>query len=240
MIARVVGAPSFLIPGAFDSCTLAVGVAAAGGGPIALISNTAAGSSDSGNSVTTGSIDTSGASLLVVVLADYSLETISVITDSKSNTWTPLTSSTSAFTRCTIFYVANPTVGTGHTFTATKAVNPTFPTICVASFSNVATTTPFDQQNGANSNAATSLSTGSITPTENDEVLIAGLCIEDPETLSINGGFTITNQVSHLVDQHFGGGMAYLIQTTAAAANPAWSWTDSVGCSARIASFKNA
>ena len=213
---------------------------AAAGGPIALISNTGAGSSDGGNSVTTGAIDTSGASLLVAVVADYAPEVLSVVTDSKTNVWVPLTSSDSGSPRCTIFYVANPTVGTNHTFSATEAINNTYPSICVAAFSNVATITPFDQQNGNDSGEVTAsqLTTGSITPGENNEVLIAGVAVDDVVTLTIDGGFTITNQVSHLVDEHFGMGMAYLIQTTAAAANPLWDWTGNVLVAARIASFK--
>jgi hypothetical protein len=56
----------------------------------AHIASVSAGSSD-GISVTTGNIDTSGANLLLASVADYNAESAVTLTDSKGNTWTPLT-----------------------------------------------------------------------------------------------------------------------------------------------------
>jgi hypothetical protein len=50
-----------------------------------------------------------------------------------------------------LYYAANPTVGSGHTFSYTGASN--FSSIFVAAFSGVATSSPFDKENGATSSA---------------------------------------------------------------------------------------
>ena len=207
---------------------------------IALVSNTGKGSTG-GGSVTTDAIDTTGATLLVIVLGYF--DSTPTISDSKGNTWTALTNSDGPLSsNCQIFYVANPTVGSGHTFTNGTASS--FSSILVSSWSGVATTTPFDQQNQNTGTAVTTVTTGSITPGENNELVIAGLCLRDigvtGDTVTIDGGFTISNQVPGVGSNNLEGAMAYLVQTTAAAANPAWSWTNSDSAAAAIASFKQA
>jgi hypothetical protein len=57
--------------------------------------------------------------------------------------------------------------------------------------------------------------------------------------VAINSGFTIVEEIPLVGGQHFGLRMAYLIQATAAAVNPTWSWTSGAATvSASIASFK--
>lgn len=190
------------------------------------------------NGGTTGSIDTSGANLLVIALSWYHSGTEPTVSDSKSNTWSGLLKSNTAFTASKIYYCQGGTVGSGHTFTASGTGS--YSSMCVLAFSGAAVT-PFDQQNGATATADVTLATGSITPTENDEVVIAALSHENNSSgaVSIDGGFTAYKQ-AYSAGAGEGCGIAYLIQTTATAANPTWNITNSSHLSARIASFKAA
>lgn len=136
-----------------------------------------------------------------------------------------------------IFYAQNPTVGTGHTFTYTSTAK--YPSITVTAWSGTATTSVFDVENGATATSGTSIATGSVTPTQNDELLIAGLTLQATNTPSIDLSFTITDTVQFSAN-HFLGSHAYKIQTTAAAQNPTWSWGTSTNIVAAIATFKAA
>lgn len=181
------------------------------------------------------SIDSTGANFLVATIADA--DGTSTLSDSKSNLgWTKRTTYGTA-PRISIWYCANPTVGTAHTFTVTATGK--YPTLSVASFSGGATVAPYDVENGATLSNASLISTGSITPTADNMLVIAGLARDGAASASsINGGFTIAQDHGIVGGQAYGGSMAYLIQTTAAAANPQWSWTGGSTGGADIASFK--
>lgn len=204
----------------------------------ALIANVAAGSTDS-ISVTTAAINTTGADLIVLEVSDYLLDSPSTISDSKGNTWTTLTTYDSGqFNRSRLMYVKNPTVGSGHTFTATTTTG--YPSIAVQAWSGAHLTSPFDQQNGSGFFAATSIQPGSITPTENNELVVTGVGSLIVGAVSVNGGFTISDQVDYSPGVHFAVALAHLVQTTAAAANPTWSWSGAAQGATGIASFKAA
>ena len=180
---------------------------------------------------TSPAVDTTGADLLVAVLSAGA--TLSAPSDSKGNTWTKLNTYTGSFSsELAIYYVAAPTVGSGHTFTA----NGSTPGLCVAAFSGAATSGPFDEQNGQ-VEGASPRSTGSVTPTENDELVVAGAGGLYSGG-SIGAGFTVAQDVNIGPGANFGSALAYLIQTTAAGVNPAW--TSANDCSAAIATFKAA
>lgn len=189
---------------------------------------------------TTGSLDTTGATLLVVVLAYYSGDP-PTLTDNKGNTWTPLTEYTTGFDVANrIYYCANPTVGAGHTFTGTS-VSFGLIFLAVSSFSGVSTTSPFDVQNGNQTTSiVSSISTGSVTPSEDNELVIIG--VGSSATLgpyTANGGFTVVQYNVNSYPTNYGGGLGYLIQTTAAAANPTWTFGgNSAYTVASIATFK--
>lgn len=190
--------------------------------------------SPGGTPATTSAIDTTGANLIVISVGDGNS---SAPTDSKSNTWTGLTAITGGSTRGRLYYSYAPTVGTGHTFT----VPHSYGAIAVAAFSG-ATAAPFDVENGTfDSDGGGTSQPGSVTPSENSEIVIAGLGIGgSANTLSINGGFTIAASVDGISGTQYGAAIAYLIQTTAAAANPTWSYSGgSTAICATIASFKD-
>ena len=191
------------------------------------------------NTGTSGAIDTTGANLLVLSISEDSASS-ATISDSKSNTWTALATSTSTNVKSTIYYVASPTVGSGHTFTSTGLVQAS---LAIASAWSGANSTPFDQENGQVSNVGgTSLQTGSVTPSENDELLIAMVgCNAEPlgGTFSVDLSFTIVQENIFVAGTNYAGAQAYQIQTTATAINPTFSWTGSSNNkSARIATFK--
>lgn len=189
---------------------------------------------------TTGSIDTTGANLIVISVCSYAAAGEPTVSDSKSNTWTGLTAVASTNARERLYYCLNPSVGSGHTFTITSGGSNAFPFIGVEAWSGAHASSSFDQQNGASTNGATSRTTGSVTPTEDNELLVAGLNFNASNTISIDGGFTISEQRDFVGGSNFGGAIAHLVQTTATAANPSFSWSSSCEGAAAIATFKAA
>ncbi len=178
---------------------------------------------------TSAGIDTTGATLLVIVQSAVS--GMSAPSDSKGNTWTKLTEQGGSGVTA-IYYAANPTVGTGHTFTQ----GGTAGSLAVAAFSGALTVAPFDQQSGAAWDGSSPDAAGSVTPSENNELVIAGAgsSFTGP---SIDGGFTIAQYTDFVGGTNYGSALAYLIQTTATAANP--SWTTTGGCAPVCATFKS-
>ena len=212
-----------------------------------LVDSTKAGSTGGGFfTVTTPSIDTSGADLIVVVSSFYNGGSNCVVTDNKGNTWQNARLASQAIQASVrISYCFNPTVGSGHTFTTQAANGSTFdyPTILVEAWSGAATA-PLDKTNGATSAASGStIAAGSVDPSPTDnELCIAGLSSDanSAGAVSIDSGFTISNTVPHDGSAaHMLGSMAHLVQTTAASANPTWNLTNnSNGRAAAIATFK--
>lgn len=199
---------------------------------ICLVADVAVGGN--GSTATTAAINTTGANFCVAV-ASYYTNSADTVSDSKSNTWTELTRYTNAaFQRVVIWYAKNPTVGSGHTFTLGSGAS-TFPAIAAACFSGVDTSSPFDQENGS----ANTKTPGSVTPTQNNELIITGISTLTGAgtTPTVDSGFTVTGAHANSASNYTGYGLAYKIQTTAAAVNPTWSSTDT-NWATDIATFK--
>jgi len=196
------------------------------------------GAGGSATTVTTGTVDTSGADCLIAVVSRYEDEVGGTLTDSKSNTWTPVSLLPEFTVRCSIWYSAgSPTVGSGHTFT--YAGTDVYASVAVMAFAGVHAT-PLDQEEAEAVGAVTTIGTGSITPTEDNELVVSGLACIDDGTYAVDESMTIAYQTPYDSGQHFGLAAAYKIQTTAAAIAPDWSWTDTVDAAACVASFKAA
>lgn len=208
--------------------------------PIVLTTHTAFGSPDS-NTVTSPATNTTGANFLAIAVAYYEPDVAPVLTDSKSNVWTKKNVyNGNNFNTLTIYYSSNPIVGTSHTFTLTN--NGTYTAGAMAAFANVKTSTdPFDQQNGANNVSATTLQSGAATPGSDNELILSGFSIASPGTMSVNSGFTITDQVNDTVN-NVGVALAYIINgsgTSGVAVNPTWTNSGSAAqVTANIATFK--
>jgi hypothetical protein len=208
-----------------------------------LVMATSAGSSNAGDSVTSSAINTTGATLFVAVQVeqDTSFNTFS---DSQGMTWNALTSQSGTNNAERVVYATG--TGTGsHTFSI--GTGGGFPCLAVIAFSGMATVAVFGQQTGSVSDSVSTIQPGSITPVFNDAVLVLGVDSGGETLSSVNGGFAIpSNGTTAFVNgQHFGCGIAYLIQTTATAANPTATLTSTANTAAvtmgsfRIASLSS-
>lgn len=207
---------------------------------VALVSSVKDASADS-TGFTSISFNSTGANFIACSLASYQGQTTPPVTDSNGNTYSFLTDhEVSGDPRSTIVYTANPVVGAGHTITVTSVAISRYPSIVCGAFSGVTTVSPFDQQNGSNGSAIITLSTGSITPTQNSELILAALALNANSTsVTIGGGMTIVDTQAGDPVTHYGSSLAWLAQTAATAINPAWSWTGSGTAASSIASFKS-
>jgi hypothetical protein len=194
--------------------------------------------STNSNPFTTSAIDTTGAKVLVALLSEYFLQPDNVITDSKGNTWVALTARNAAgFTYQRWYYCLNPTVGSGHTFSA-SGNNGSYPGIAVLAFSG--TPDVKDADLGNTDTGSSPLSTGSITPAGNNELFVSCLSSWAISATSINSSFNKVQEVLYSSGQHFHAALAYKIQTTGGAENPQWAWTGGSGNGACVglAAFK--
>ncbi len=184
---------------------------------------------------TTAGVDTSGASFIAVFRAGQT----STVFDSKGNTWTALTNHATSFTHGRWFYCENPIVGAGHTFSAAAS----YEAIAAVYYTGQAAS-PFDVENGDAADPASSLATGSVTPTQDHDLVLAGLATGGVNTSGYGisgGGFSaVLASVDGATGVTYGLAVADAVQTTATAANPTWSWSGASQGVACIAAFKAA
>jgi hypothetical protein len=207
-----------------------------GGGGWSLIAHTGAGT---GVNATTSAINTTGANLIVIGVSANTVP--ATFSDSKGNTWTVAggyQNNSINGNYSVLYYCYNPAAGSGHIFSTTSGG---YPSIFVEAWSGAAAS-PLDQTNGTQGNTSyTTFQPGSITPTRNDELIVTMTSIavtNGNAASSINDGFTISDSLAFSSGNYWGGAMAYLVQTTAAAVDPAWTYNGSVFAVANIASFK--
>lgn len=186
----------------------------------ALIAHTGVAHANTGGGVTitTTGITTTGANLIVVEISSNGVTVANIsLVDSNSNIWTkvPGTLGNSA-----VFYCVSPTVGAGHTFTGTTTAANN-PTITVSAWSGVDTVTPFDK--AAQGNGSTSAA--SVTPANNNSLVIATAGPSNSNFSSTVTGYTITDNLAVVSFGGLAGAMAYQIQTTATATQAIWSAT---------------
>lgn len=229
----------FLLAGALSAQSVAFpgpGISRVVGNTPTLIAHTAKAGNTSG--VLTDAIDSSGANFCAIGTTQFG--SIVAPTDSKSNTWTALTSRTVGGATSAIYYAQNATTGSGHTFQVSGTLN--FAGIAVKCFSNVKTSSSKDQDTGNAGTGFTSSKPGSVTPTEDGELIIAALGIGGTglTSLSINLGFSIDgDSVLFNSGANYGQSLAYLVQPTAGAIDLTWSWaTFSGDAMSQVATFK--
>lgn len=201
---------------------------------IALVAHTSM-SDIIGNVATSSAIDTTGATLLVMLVTGDGANCTpsSTISDSKSNTWTALANHGVGGGNVCIYYVnGGPTVGTGHTFSCQNS----YPACGVEAFSGTATSSQFDQQNG-NDVGGLTMNTGAITPSANNYVVVSGAQQGNNGVMSTTSPvLIITDQINSLATSSMA--MGYQIQTTATTVNPLWDGGGHGMNGAVIASFK--
>ena len=186
------------------------------------------------NGGTSGNVDTTGGDLIVIEYNFYTGSSPATLSDNKSNFYTDLTAQSDGVARTIPSYVQNPAVGSGHNFSV--AGTTSFSSLYMLGFSG-STPTPFDQQSGDNPTGTV----GSITPSVDNCLVISG-CVTQGTGHSMNGGFSVPEEGPNGTGTNFGGGIGYLIQTTAAVSAPTWSWTPVIDTTfaGRQASFKPA
>jgi hypothetical protein len=193
-----------------------------------LLTNTIAQVATGGS---TSAIDTTGCSLLVVMVAETTAPT-TTLTDSKGNTWVELASVIRLIGNdCRMFYCINPSNGAGHTFTLSGGTNCT---LAVLGFSSQFTPV-FDQETGNDAGAST-IQPGAIAPTLPDSVLITMEADSSPGTRSIDSGFIKVDDVG-AGSSSSGMATAYKVVASIASENPTWTGSGSINRTTKMASF---
>lgn len=167
------------------------------------------------NAGTTSAIDTTGAQLLVAVVAQNT--TASTFTDSKGNAWVFF--STGGNPNCNIgFCVPEPSkVGTGHTFSRSNGLNSAIFFACFSSTSN-----RFIASLKASSTNTTSstIQPGSITPAVSGLALVAAAWNGVRSLSSIGSSFATVDSQAGVAGSTYGGCLGYLAPSGTSALNP--------------------
>lgn len=169
------------------------------------------------------SMDTTGADLFVVLWANYVVEATGTISDSKGNSgWSAPVVHEGSVGRVAASYVVPTSVGSGHTFSLSGG-STSYATAFIFALAG-ANAAPYDQESGANAGSGTTHSPGSMTPSQNNCIVlgITGPWQGDVSGSTIDGGFTIADRFTN--GGYWSALSAYLIQTTAAASNPLWTY----------------
>lgn len=178
----------------------------------------------SSGTVTSSAIDTTDATLLILCVNYYGSNEIltSDISDSAGNTWTALTeyTGTGIIYNSKIFYCESPTTSTSHIVTVTKTTS--YPCI---NFSSWIRTSSFDSESGQGYSGVTIGRPGSITPVNDNSLFITSMVNDTNKAYSIDSSFIELNRCPYTSGVSMGGEYAYLVQGTAAATNPAWTWS---------------
>ncbi len=185
--------------------------------------------------VTTSNIDTTGCDLLVAnIFWSNGANAVAAVTDSKGNTWTAATKYNASDAANRFYWCKPSSVGSGHNFTI--GVPNVYGGIIVLGFSGVKATSPLDGTNGATSASASSLATGSLTPSEDNCLLIYAATTAGNIT-AVDVG-TLQETANGISGTTYGGGVGYEIQTTATARNPSFSASVTNQMAASILAFK--
>ena len=189
--------------------------------PITLIASNLKGAA------TSDPINTLLADCMVVAVSWYS-GTAPVLSDSQGNTWYKLTQRLAGTNQFTATWICFPGVNVSATHTVTVTLGgSSYPSIGVLAFNNVLAN-GIDLNTGAITSGATTLASGSLTPTMSKSLIIsvAGL-YSVTATPTYPSGFTGLFQANN-PGVALALGMAYKISTDRSANNPSWTWTPSV------------
>lgn len=185
---------------------------------------------------TTADIDTTGADLIVISCLEYAFSSSGnplAPNDNKGNSFSQKTNNVGGQDGC-IFYVCEaPTVGSGHHFSI--PFTSVFGTIIVEAWSGSKGVGSFFSESGNNSSSAASMQPGALLPPQDGCLLVSSQATDDTATLTIDSGFAISDQQG--TSGRINGGMAYLIQGSAALENPTWTWTVNANSADNMAVF---
>lgn len=190
------------------------------------------------NSATTSTVNTSGADTYLAAVVSVNEP---AITSSPSQTWVKDKERINGTTGTTtyIFRASGVTTSTTQTFTSTLTSG--LQTICVLSFSGVELTSPTDQSSDFSGGGTSQIYDSSITPSEDNELILADTDIATGSvTVIIDSSMSTPLQSALDPGVAYGAGMAYKIQTTATAIRPTWTYSGSTPATGLIMSYKAA
>ena len=188
------------------------------------------------NQADTSAIDTTGATLLVAAIAYYGTSGLPSFAGSKNNSWTALDAYFGGDGVLILYYCKNPVVGTNHSFSA-SATNM-YGSLAVAAFSGTDTIANADGNNGAGASSTSSISSGSISPSDDGELIISACLRVGNSAAPSAAGFTLTD--SNTSALNFCVGLGYKLQTTAAPVSATWQSNVAANrMAATIAAFKS-
>lgn len=193
------------------------------------------------NSTTSGAIDTTGASLIVVFVGRTSAggPNAGALADSLGNTYTGGFEQTEPFGAYgRTWYCFSPIVGSGHTFTFTLTGG--YASVIAAAFSGSAVSGSLIQDDSSFNftSAGTSIPTGGVTPAAIGNLLTSGLTLGGgPRTAAIDSGFTIIDQIQYVVGVQEGATLAWRDASGTSLVAPTWSWTTAANGSATVTCF---
>ena len=188
---------------------------------------------------TTSATNVVGANLIVGCLGWYSgAGGSSAFSDNVGNPYTSIYSTGHGSQVGTLVYSYLPTVTSSMTFTASSPGGNTNTSLTVMGFSGTVSP-PLDQSTNpaASASGSTTLSPGSLTPSQANELLVS--CLAGTPTPTIASPFTLGPVVPAVSSVAQGSALGYQIQAPGPAAeNPAWSWSGAAEVVAGMATFK--
>jgi hypothetical protein len=164
-------------------------------------------------------IDTSGATLLVGLVANKEGQTVPIF-DSRANAWTKRTP-VGTNGQLSVCYVINPAVGPGHTFGVGAVAAPHYPGISVLAFLSAPIL-------GVGQYYASTGGSGNLPLTTADEILVWGCGGAWSGTLTVTVG-TLLHTLALQNNIAYGIGSAYEIQTIPAARSQSFGYSGTVG-----------
>ncbi len=209
--------------------------------PAALLSHTSGGGV---SDVTSSPINSAGATLLVVTVNTYGGAGFTV-TDSQTNSWTLAVNILNGVDANVSIYYAWRALSPSAVHTITLHGSAIYAAFTFSAYSGTRTSAdPLDRTGSAGSALnGQLLHPGSITPTENGELIVTSLAggQNAATPFNIDGGFSTSDQISYTGGLRVANASAYLIQAEAGPVNPAWTWSiNGSSAGAVIASFRRA
>lgn len=191
-----------------------------------------AGSSDS-NTVSI-TFDDSGCDYGILVINYATAASSMTFVDGKGSKWNLLDNDTNTSVKQAVYECPKPVTGSGHTITV-ACTGGGLPSVFFIGTRGVRLVNRADQASTNAVSTGTSVQPGSITPSENNCIVVTCLGAYAGNITAPGGGYT-GNTVNTSV-AHIGGGLSYIIQTTATATNPTWTKASSGDSVARSFSF---
>lgn len=165
----------------------------------------------------TPSIDTTGAALIIVAVCRANNS--GTVSDSEGNTWTLLDMRTQGTFSTEWYYTINPTTSATHTFSFVGT--NTYPGIIASAYS--AAGLPVFDQESAQGGVFTSMTPTSLTPSQNDTLIVSFEGFEITQTQVVTESLAVRHSHPWTTGVDLGVAFGDIVQATAAASDPAWS-----------------